>query len=131
MSPSDRVQRIWEVELQHSLSDNQWSKMYYLVNNSSICTLHILIQFKIVHRAHMSKDKLAHIFPNISPICYRCNAEVATLTHMFWSCVSLNNFWKDLFGTLYKVIDVDVQPNPLTAVFGIIPEEASKVSASA
>lgn len=59
------------------------------VHSSSICSRHSLIQFKVLHRLHFSKVKLARIFPNIDPLCDRCKLTPGTSYHMFWSFLNL------------------------------------------
>ena len=67
------------------------------VNASSICIRHGLIQFKILHRLHLSRSRLAKLYPNIDPRCERCHQTEATLSQMFWSCSRLSSFWLSSF----------------------------------
>lgn len=90
-------------------------------NTSSICTHHVLIQFKVVHHLHYSKAILARIYPNINPTCNRCNQAPATTYHMLWSWSKLVYFWKSFFITLSYVFNCSIQPSPITAIFGVIP----------
>lgn len=39
------------------LSENTWDSVLWQVYSSSMCARHSLIQFKVVHQAHMSKVK--------------------------------------------------------------------------
>lgn len=38
---------------------------------------------------------------------------------MFWSCASLYNYWMTIFKTLSEVTGTPLQPNAITALFGI------------
>ena len=105
---SDKIKREWEEEFHYSISTEQWEKILQLVNSSLICAKHALIQFKVVHRAHMSKDKLARFYSHINPQCDRCHSEVASLTHMFWSCSTLQTYWKDIFAILSSILNIDL-----------------------
>ena len=52
-------------------------------------------------------------------ICDRCKMDRADLLHMFWSCSRLREFWASIFKVLNEAFDLDLQPSPTTAVFGV------------
>lgn len=108
-----------------SLSVDTWSSTLKLVSLTSVCARHSLIQFKVVHRAHVSKVKLFCIYPEISPYCDKCKGK-ASLILMYWSCPSLNKYWTEVFQTLSWILKVKLQPNLLFALFGevhLIPQK--------
>ena len=86
--PISHIREQWENDLGAQLADEEWDMALTRVHSSSICSRHSLIQFKVLHRLHFSKVKLARIFPN--PICDRCKQAPATSYHMFWSCPKPN-----------------------------------------
>lgn len=95
------------------------------VHSSSVCLRHTVTQFKVVHRLHWSKARLARIRPDLDPMCDRCNTESATLSHMFWSCPKLFEFWNSVFAFLSRVLEVNIEPSPVVSIFGVTPEELS------
>ena len=42
---------------------------------------------------------------------------------MFWTCLRLTTFWSDVFQTLKHALNTDLEPSPLTALFGLPPIE--------
>ena len=72
-----------------------------------------MIQFKELHLLQFSNDKLA-----VSPLCPRCN-NVVSLALMFWSSPSLVNLWSSIFKS--ALCNKLISPNPLTAIFGVLP----------
>ncbi len=106
-----------------SLSEDTWVSILKLIRSTSLCARHCLIQFKVVHRAHISKAKLSSIYPDISPYCVKCKHVEASLIHMYWSCSSLNKYWREVFHTLSWVLNIKLEPNPLTALFGVMGGE--------
>ncbi|XP_059823292.1 protein N-lysine methyltransferase METTL21A isoform X1 [Hypanus sabinus] len=129
--PLYKTKKDWERELSLNISSENWDRILQLVNTSSLCAKHSLIQFKVVHRAHISKDKLAHFYSHISPICDRCHSEIASLTHMFWSCSFLEKYWKDIFDIISAVLNINLQPHPITAIFGLPILDSLHLSSSA
>ncbi len=49
----------------------------------------------------------------------KCKRDEASLIHMYWSCPSMGKFWKEVFQTLSTVLNLDLTPDPLIALFGI------------
>ena len=121
LSPDPMVplKELWEGDLNSNISDNQWSDILDLVHTSSICARHGLLQCKVLHRAHFTNAKLAKIFPDRSDACNRCNQSPADHLHMFWTCPKLHTFWSDIFGTIEQAFSTKIDPNPLTALFGL------------
>uniref|UniRef100_A0A3P8TZR2 Reverse transcriptase zinc-binding domain-containing protein n=1 Tax=Amphiprion percula TaxID=161767 RepID=A0A3P8TZR2_AMPPE len=95
-----RIRAAWEQDLNQHLSDDAWDSILGLVNATSFCSRHSLLQFKVVHRAHMSKAKLSHIYPDVNPQCDKCGSDEATLIHSFWVCPRLRTYWQEVFQTL-------------------------------
>ena len=88
-------------------------------HTSSICARHGSIQCKVVHRTHWTKVRLSKIYDTVDPSCEKCHQTPANHVHVFWSCVSLYNYWMAIFETLSKVTGTLLQPNAKTALFGI------------
>lgn len=71
-SPQITAKQGWEKELGIQLQDPWWERAKLQVNSSSSCAHLNLIQFKVLHRMHFSKAKLAKTFPGSSEACNRC-----------------------------------------------------------
>ena len=61
----------WEGELMIKLLDRCWENALLRINSSSSCARWGLIQFKVVHRAHSSRARLADIYPGMDGSCNR------------------------------------------------------------
>ena len=77
-----------------------------------------LIQFK-VFRCHYLRTKLAQIFPNMVDVG---GGSSCNLTHMFFSCQALTNFWQIYLNTMSKVLSRTIHTSPHTGIFGL-PED--------
>lgn len=84
-----KIKADWLAELGGELeSEDIWDNTLLKVNGSTSCARLSIIQFKILHRIHYSKAKLARIYPNVEANCDRCRHTPANLSHMFWLCPS-------------------------------------------
>lgn len=113
----------WEKDMGTNITEDQWSDIIQRIHSSSICARHSLIQFKIVHRLHMSKTKLSKIFPGVDPICDRCKQAPGTLYHTFWSCSRMTAFWSSIFEVYSAISGLAVDPCPFIRLFGVPSED--------
>ena len=123
-----KIRADWMRELGEDLEEDIWNAALRNVNGSSSCARLCVIQFKILHRVHFSKARLAKIYPNSDPSCDRCHNTPADLVHMFFSCPSLITYWSMIFKTLSDALNIDFQPNAVTAIFGIAVGKYSTLS---
>lgn len=96
-TPLDKIRRDWEEELGSAIADNDWEDALTKVNGSTSCARLSLIQFKVLHRIYFINHKLSKIYPNVEDTCNRCNLSPANMTHMFWSCPRLHDYWTNIF----------------------------------
>ena len=114
-----KIKTDWEKELGINIEDESWNCALQSINSSIFCAKLGIIQFKVLHRVHLSKARLAKMYSNDDTFCDRCHNTPANLTPMFCSCPPLANYWLSIFHFLLESLNVDLQPNPLTAIFGI------------
>ena len=108
-----------------------WERFLGRIHTTSLCLGHCLIQFKIVHRLHFSREKLSKIYPDVDSTCIRCHLEPATIGHMFWGCTSLTTFWTNIFDAFSTICHMIIEPNPITAIFGVSTDDAPVTSPQA
>ncbi len=97
---------------------NTWDSSLEHVHTCSLNARHCLIPFKALHRIHYSEMKLHNIFPEISPLCDKCESTEADLLHSFAMCAKLQGFWVDIFSLFSKIFKVQIQPEPVLIILG-------------
>lgn len=80
----------WEKEF--SITINEWEGVWIYVGPFSVCNCAKSIQFKILHRMHISPNRRHNFNPTLSPMCLKCKTEIGTLTHCLWSCHKLQRY---------------------------------------
>ena len=78
-----KIKAKWESELGLPIPDDIWESSLEQVHGCSLNARHCLIQFKVIHRIHYSKVRLHSIYPDVSPICEKCELVDADLLHSF------------------------------------------------
>lgn len=119
----DKLRNDWAEELGTEISDTVWEYAQNKVNGTSSCARLSLIQFKVLHRTYYTKLKLSKIYPNMEDRCERCNSPAAGMTHTFWSCSKLVEFWSGVCETLNDAFGTNVQPTAELAIFGVVDPE--------
>ena len=61
------------------------------------------------HRFYWYPSRLFRLDPKETPDCWRCEGELATLTHALWSHPKIQTFWKRVHENIMKVIRVDFE----------------------
>ncbi len=72
----------WKENLGTELPNEVWEKALDRIHSSLICLWHTVIQFKVLHRLHWSKVKLAKFTPIVDPMCDQCRQAPATLSQI-------------------------------------------------
>ena len=114
-----KIKTKWESELGLPIPDDIWQSSLEQVHGCSLNARHCLIQFKVIHRIHYSKVRLHNIYPDVSPICEKCELADADLLHSFALCTKLQDFWVDIFNLLSRIFEVQIQPDPMLVIFGV------------
>lgn len=70
---------------------------------------------------YYTKARLAKIFHNVSPACDRRHLSPTNITHMFWLCPALHNFWTEVFQTVSVIAGHAQDADIRSALFGVLP----------
>lgn len=111
--------------LETVFSEEFWSNALYRVNSSTSCARLSLIQFKVLHRVHLSRARIALFDPTFDKTCIRCHTGEADLTHMFWACPTLITYWSTIFDTLSRICNTQLKPCAEIAIFGAPTDESN------
>uniref|UniRef100_A0A8C5H2E5 Reverse transcriptase domain-containing protein n=1 Tax=Gouania willdenowi TaxID=441366 RepID=A0A8C5H2E5_GOUWI len=125
--PGVKVREVWERELDVKFSDQCWKRAVRGTHKSTICARLGLIQYKVLNRVHFSKAKLSRMFSTVEDRCDRCQLSPCNLSHMFYQCSKLTNFWQNYFETISKILGVSIIKCPFIAIFGT-PKEHSHLT---
>lgn len=60
--------------------------------------------------------------PDVDLSCDKFKTDEPSLIRIFWMCPSLEKYWREVFQTLLQILNCELQPSPLDALFGTIGE---------
>lgn len=60
----------------------------------------------ILHRAYISPHQRPKFKPTSSSQCLKCKTDTGTLTHCFWSCIKVKQFWQIIAVEMNKILSI-------------------------
>lgn len=105
------VRQQWEDDLDHPLTDKEWTCCLDQIQKISPNHRHKLLHFKCIHRTYIIPLQLAKFDPSKST-CPKCGSLDANFSHMAWSCPRILAFWTEVFQTLVCIIEAALLPSP-------------------
>lgn len=120
----------WEKDLLCTFTAVQKQNMIVLSLKSSICTKIQETNFKILTRWYLTPSRLHSMFTESSKYCWRCQREVGTILHVFWSCPHSTNFWTAVRSISQKFTEFQIPNGPAFFLLHVssIPLKAYKKS---
>ena len=118
----------WHVELNKTFGVPFWNSLYNFTANIKHDNKIKWMQFQIVRNCQFSNYRVSKFKPNISPLCSYCEDFDEKLSHLYFQCVKVEEFWDRLrdFFSLFAVI---IPLNITTILFGYIRESSdSKIN---
>lgn len=121
-SSSEKFKISWDNEIGIQIPEDLWEEILEPVHKFSNDGKYCLIRFKIIHRLNCFKVKIHSIYPNVSPVCEKCQSLEASLFHSFVSCPKVKVFWNDIFSTISNDTNSLLKLDPLLIIFGTTEE---------
>ena len=117
-SSSHATKQAWEADLGVEIIDCDWAEMWEYAKEISVCNRTKSIQFRILHRIHITPALRNKMDTNTSPLCLKCKVEIGNYVHCLWSCVKLQNYWYDIVSELSVIFGVSIDLNPVCLLLG-------------
>lgn len=105
-------QTSWNNEIQAHLTNEDWTTIHEYAHKSS---LNVAIQengYKIVTRWYRTHSRLHKFLADIPDTCWRCEWEVGTMLHVWWTCEKLQPFWKQVHDLISHVTTFSLDYTP-------------------
>ena len=98
--------------------DTNWQNicknMYSMTCNSKTQ----LIQYKILHRTHLTNHKLFRMGLSPNNTCPICTTSIDDYMHAMWHCPPIQAFWSEVVNRLSEILNFDLPIRPVVAIFG-------------
>ena len=83
-----------------------------MVHRSSLASRYQETSYKILTRWYRVPALLHKMDGSIPDCCWRCGAEGGTMMHIFWTCPSLRDFWREVALVIKELTSVEVGEDP-------------------
>lgn len=121
-SPSSSliVKLAWENDIGTQIDPDVWCKIWEKASRISVCNRTKSIQFRILHRIHITPVLKNKMDPNFSPLCWKCKTEVGDYFHCVWSCSQIKNYWSSVVKELYYIFNITIPLDPRFLLLGLV-----------
>ena len=116
--------RKWELELNKTYSNKQWSIFFLLPLKCTIDVKLRWFQFRIIHKILGVNSFLAKIGIKDSNLCTFCKVKEETIKHVFCDCPYVSQLWIKLFQWIKDKTKVSIVMDNQIQLFGILDLEA-------
>ena len=108
----------WENDLALSPNTDLWKEIcnntFSMTNNTNLQ----LIQFKIIHRIHITEKKMFTMGLRDTDICSQCTkGSTDDYLHALWTCQSVYSFWISVTTKLSVIMGCGIPPSPSLCLF--------------
>lgn len=102
----------WSGDLQRSLSTEDWNIIYEYAHKGS---LNVAIQengYKVITKWYRTLSRIHKFSPNIPDTCWRWGLGVGTMLHVWWDCVNIQPFWREVHGLISHITTYTLDYTP-------------------
>ena len=111
----------WNEDLHTSLTHENWTEICKNIYTMTPNTNLQLIQYKIIHRTHITQYKKHKMGLADTDTCSQCTMGVTdTYLHALWECTPIQAFWKKVTQTLTDVLSCRIPLLPSVCLLGFI-----------
>lgn len=119
--PLLKVKGYWAQDLALDISSVEWDSCLHNVNTMFKEIGSRFIQLKIIHKWHWTLQQLYEW--NLAPTddCWRCDGLNASILHILWSCLTLQDWWENTMEVIFSVLK-RFGISPKLSILGITTE---------
>uniref|UniRef100_A0A803SUG8 Reverse transcriptase domain-containing protein n=1 Tax=Anolis carolinensis TaxID=28377 RepID=A0A803SUG8_ANOCA len=81
---------------------------------------------KMFYRWYWTPQKLSNFNKKISNKCWKCNDQVGTFYHCWWTCKKAKIYWKKIHQAIQKMLQINIELDPKYFLLGMINIEKDK-----
>lgn len=82
-----------------------------IVHKRILNTSLVEANYKVLSRWYLVLKRLAKIYLNASPVCFRVCGQEGTMLHIWWTCLKVKRFWIRIFNLVYSVTRLNIRKN--------------------
>lgn len=110
---------IWEQDLQHSFTLDQWHVSCKANQSASKCTSLWELSVKITLRWYLTPVVLSKFDSHTSNTCWRLCSAKGDMIHILWSCPKLITYWTKIFNIISDLTQTQVPLDPALALLSL------------
>uniref|UniRef100_A0A8C5R857 Reverse transcriptase domain-containing protein n=1 Tax=Leptobrachium leishanense TaxID=445787 RepID=A0A8C5R857_9ANUR len=109
-------QLLWEADLCHQFTGEEWGAITESSMGITTCTLIKENCYKLLSRWYLDPVRLQKIYPALTGLCTRGCGQRGTFYHMWWECGLVIVLWSSVFAMISRALGLPVPPDPALAL---------------
>ena len=90
------IKNTWESTWEREFGEIEWSSTYVLSRDSTRAVAYQSMQYKLITKIIVTNRRLHCMGLVETPQCDYCPDSLETISHKFWDCPRVQNFWKEI-----------------------------------
>ena len=114
---TSEIESKWHEELGLILSVNSWNTFYKMY--SKICYFNDIkwLQYRILHHSLKTNIVVSKFRNEVNPVCTFCLSNPETISHLFFSCITVLRFWEDI-KNIFADFNIEINLSIYKILFG-------------
>lgn len=120
--------REWETDLQQEWTLTEWHRASVAASKGIINIALVEANLKILMRWYMVPTRIAKIYPNASPLCFRNCGHIGSMIHIWWECPKIRGLWNKIFHIIRKITNIPIPKTPQYALLNFFNPDIPKLA---
>jgi len=116
--PTDRWLK-WNDELGEEVSELDWLDSFPRIHKCTTSTRLRSLGYRFLIRDVLTNTRLIHMGKVDTVLCFLCNTEVETISHLYWNCPTTRRLWERLKLFTFETMDILLELDPMVLLLGI------------
>lgn len=110
---SDKIMRErWKKDIHERIGEKDWQlSNRYIMNVSDNIAIRESY-FKIRNRWYLTPSRMHKMSADNSPICWHCKTHKGTMIYVWWSCLKIRLFWKQIVNEICTGLGIFIISSP-------------------
>uniref|UniRef100_A0A2D4PTF2 Reverse transcriptase zinc-binding domain-containing protein n=1 Tax=Micrurus surinamensis TaxID=129470 RepID=A0A2D4PTF2_MICSU len=110
----------WAKNVGHNINLEDWEKVWKQNYKITKLVVYKENQYKICYQWYLAPSRLADMYPNVNPTCWKCKQARGTFFHAWWLCPKSKKYWKKIRLWIKEITSIQLEFKPEIFLLGML-----------